>query len=269
MQYFGCTACGKCCDRGPEVELSETLALSRHFIFRLLFKLHSVPKDHRSEAAMSWWKAQGSLLPVRKAIEEASSDLSSISVHESGGSHLTISAIAMEGRDGSCPSLSDGACGIYEIRPMSCRTVPFHYSRSDSTLARYLGDFVRTPGYRCDSAAGAPVVVDAGRLVDQGFIEARRGAVALRESDRAWRAAIAEAMGRDKALPSYDMVEKNQRAGATSAPILPAWRIAVERGLISPSQFRAACRNQRRLIGRRMLKDLFATLSSRPPGRPG
>src|SRR6185436_11552020 len=41
---FACTQCGKCCNRSPEVELSEAAALSDVFVFRLMFRLHWLPR---------------------------------------------------------------------------------------------------------------------------------------------------------------------------------------------------------------------------------
>jgi hypothetical protein len=35
---FACTSCGQCCNRSPEVELSETLDLADAFVFRLMFR---------------------------------------------------------------------------------------------------------------------------------------------------------------------------------------------------------------------------------------
>ena len=46
-RHFACTACGKCCTRGPEMELSEATRLADVFITRLMFKLHRLPLDAR------------------------------------------------------------------------------------------------------------------------------------------------------------------------------------------------------------------------------
>src|SRR5438128_2583810 len=41
---FACTQCGKCCNRSPEVELSEAAPLSDVFVFRLMFRLYWLPR---------------------------------------------------------------------------------------------------------------------------------------------------------------------------------------------------------------------------------
>ena len=41
---FACTQCGKCCNRSPEVELSEAAALADVFVFRLMFRLYFLPR---------------------------------------------------------------------------------------------------------------------------------------------------------------------------------------------------------------------------------
>ena len=41
---FACTSCGRCCDRGPEMELGEATRLADTFITALLFRVHSLSK---------------------------------------------------------------------------------------------------------------------------------------------------------------------------------------------------------------------------------
>ena len=42
---FSCTQCGKCCNRSPEVQLSEAAALADVFAFSLMFRLYSLPQQ--------------------------------------------------------------------------------------------------------------------------------------------------------------------------------------------------------------------------------
>ena len=44
VSRFACTQCGKCCNRSPEVELSEATSLADTFVFRLMFRLHWLPQ---------------------------------------------------------------------------------------------------------------------------------------------------------------------------------------------------------------------------------
>lgn len=70
VRRFACTSCGKCCDRGPEMELSEATALSDIFVTSLIFKARSVPISARTDRAAQWWREQGSRIPLRAAFEE-------------------------------------------------------------------------------------------------------------------------------------------------------------------------------------------------------
>ena len=58
------------------MELEEATDLADVFITRLLFKLHSLPRDADAPWAMAWWKKSGSSLPLRKAVDEAKAHLS-------------------------------------------------------------------------------------------------------------------------------------------------------------------------------------------------
>jgi hypothetical protein len=44
VRPFACTQCGKCCNRSPEVQLSEAAALSNVFVFQLLFRICRLPR---------------------------------------------------------------------------------------------------------------------------------------------------------------------------------------------------------------------------------
>lgn len=247
---FACTACGKCCTRGPEMELSEATRLADVFITRLMFKLHSLPLDARSARAALWAKREGSSLPVRKALAEARDHMRRLAVFEETdpanerARYLTLSALAVHAGQG-CPVLAEAACGIYARRPACCRTVPFHYSRAPSTLAAYLDAFTRTPGYACDTSNAAPVVVDPAE-------KARAEGLALAAADRPWAQAIMMLVRSDRAaqvgLPDYDAIVRNAATGATTVPMLAAWEVGRRAGFISSAQFEAVCRGQAALL---------------------
>ena len=69
LRRFACTVCGSCCNRGPEMELGEAATLADRFILSLLFKVHSLPLDDRSERAAAWYRQHGSRIPLRPALE--------------------------------------------------------------------------------------------------------------------------------------------------------------------------------------------------------
>lgn len=232
------------------MELEEATALADVFVTRLLFKLHSLPRDGDVPWAMAWWKKSGSGLPLRKALDEAKAHLSHFAVHQSADKvnkrslYLTLSAFPADVDAASCSALKGGRCGIYERRPLSCRTVPFHYSRPASTLPNYLDSFVRTPGYACDTAQTAPAILD------QAVERSRAEAVALNAAGKHWRQEIVARMKGPETfgLPTYDDVVRNASVGATSVPMTVAWAVARDAGLLAQSEFDRVERAQAKLL---------------------
>jgi len=277
---FACTACGRCCDKGPEMELSEATALADRFITSLLFKVHGLPLDDRSDRAGPWWHAQGSRIPVRPALEEQRRHLGLFASRRRADRRhdrqifLTISATVDDDGRTSCPALRDDRCGIYEIRPVTCRTVPLHYSRPPSTLAGYLDRFTGTPGYRCDTGADAPVILAGNHVVDDGIRAQREAAMRVAQADRAWKEHLLARMDDERlaaaaGLPSYEDVLRNSDDGyASQVPMLAAWRVAEREGLIPAETLHRACRGQATLLkaeiaahpGGNRLQELLGTL---------
>jgi len=257
---FACTACGRCCDKGPEMELGEATALAGTFLTSLLFKVHSLPLDDRSDRARQWWLLQGSRIPVRPALEEQRRHLGLFASRRQADRRrdrqifLTISATVDDGGRASCPALHDDRCGIYDSRPLTCRTVPLHYSRPPSTLARYLDRFAGTEGYRCDTGADAPLILAGNRIADDGIRAQRDEAVRLARADRAWKDRLLALMDDERlaaaaGLPSYEDVVRNSDDGyASQVPMVVAWRVAEREGMMSSPALGIACRGQAALI---------------------
>jgi len=263
MRRFACTACGRCCDRGPEMELSEATRLAGTFVTSLLFKVHSLPTSERSAWAGDWWRGRDSRIPLRPALDEAQRHLRQFAARRVDRSRdrqifFEISAIVDDDGQGRCPALADGLCTIYEVRPLTCRTVPLHYSRAPSTLERALDQFTATSGYRCDTSAAAPAILDGNKVLDPGIEHDRAGAVALAKADRGWKehlAALMEDAPRAAAagLPTHDAVLSNSDNGyATLIPMIVAWRVAADAGLLSREELHGLCSKQAGLIRERI-----------------
>lgn len=260
VRRFACTSCGKCCNRGPEMELSEATALADRFITSLIFKVQSLPISERSESAAAWWERQGSRIPLRPALEESRRHLGHFASRKRNDNRtgrqlfLTISAIVNDDGRGRCPALIGNLCGVYESRPLTCRTVPLHYSRPPSTLRSYLDDFTSTPGYLCDTSQTAPVILDRNTIMSQRLRQSRDEAIALAKAERAWKEQMLlvmddAAQARAAELPIYDAILENSDNGyATILPMIVAWRVAVRQGLLSAEAFEDICRKQVRLI---------------------
>lgn len=212
VRRFACTACGKCCDRGPEMELGESLALADLFLLSMVFKVHSLPRNERGETGRRWWKSVDTPL-------------------------------------GPGPALIDTVCGIYERRPQTCRTVPLHYSRPTSTLVGYLDGFVATPGYACETT-DAPEILRGSEILSVEAREGREAALRIAQSDRDWKDALVGLMqtgasAKAAGLPTFeDVLSNSDRGYASMVPIHVAWRAAAEAGLMTGSTFEDLIRKQ-------------------------
>lgn len=241
------------------MELSEATALAGTFVISLLFKVHSLPISDRSGWSAEWWRNRESRIPLRPALEEAQRHLRHFATRRIDRKRdrqvfLDISAIVADDGQDRCPALADGLCGIYEARPLSCRTVPLHYSRAPSTLQAYLDRFATTSGYRCDTSAAAPAIVDGNKVVDPQLAADRERAILLARQDRRWKDRLVAILD-DRAsasaagLPTYDAVLNNSDSGyATLLPMLVAWRVARDAGLLSGGELQDLCRKQAELI---------------------
>lgn len=259
---FACTSCGACCNRSPQVALSEAAALSDVFVFRLMFRLYDLPRTlaghlaSRAEAAGSdeeYYESKRLLaaFAARKYSTKRRHGGKTIEYMR----YVTVSALSLDAGAGACAALSDGRCGIYARRPLACRTVPFHYSRPEASAERDLKAFVGTPGFGCDTGAGAPIVLEAGRIVDPEARRARRDAIDLAGHDRRWEEAILRRLNTGagkQALPSLREIEADAPFGATTMSMHAAWRIAAEAGMISAQTCRTLIAAQAAVIDREL-----------------
>lgn len=241
------------------MEIGEAADLADTFILSLIFKVHSLPASERSEWARGWWRSQDTSLGLRQALDEQRRHLKPYSAkrHVDRASDrqtfLTVSAIVEDDGQGRCPAMSDDRCGIYERRPLTCRTVPLHYSRAPSTLTAYLDRFTQTAGYECETVA-APEILAKGEILDEDVRRAREEAIVAANNDRDWKAALTAAMSdpvsaRYAALPTFgDVLANSDRGYATTVPMLSAWEVALRQGLMERATFDDVCRRQIALL---------------------
>ena len=259
MRHFSCSGCGKCCTRGPEMELTEATELANKFITRLIFRIHSLPLDTRKNRAVAWWKKSGSSLPMKRALDEARAHVMRFSARDKVDRdrkrtlHLTISALPVHQAKGACPALKAKHCSIYESRPLSCQSTPLHYSRPESELTGYLDRFTKTPGYECDTSSSAPIVFNGDRIDSDTLSAARNEGLSLSQRDRAWKHAIVSSMEGPTAaadgLPAYaDVLHNSDAGGATTVSMSVAWGLAQRLGMMTSSKFKLACDGQLQLL---------------------
>ena len=253
IRRFACTQCGACCNRSPEVELSEAAPLADVFVFRLMFRMYSLPRAYdrtRSDTREVFYQK-------KRLMSAHAARVSPRKVKREGKpveqvDYLMISALALDTAPGSCTALSGQRCSIHERRPLTCRTVPFHYARPEGLAERDLEAFVNSPGYRCEIGESAPVVLQAGAIVDQPTIEARLQANAVAERDRSWKEAIVRRMksAAENSLPTLQEIESNAAFGAMTTSMRIAWQIAASGGIISASEYRTLVETQLAAIER-------------------
>jgi Fe-S-cluster containining protein len=259
VRRFACTQCGKCCNRSPEVELSEAGALADVFVFRLMFRLYRLPR-HFQRGGAAFDRAdtfyQKKRLLAAHAARKYSRKLMRDGCPVEYTHYLMVSALAVDSRSPACAALSAGQCSIYQRRPLACRTVPFHYARADASAEIDFDAFVASPGYACDTGQDAPVVIEGGRMVDGSTVNARREALAVAESDRAWKEAIVRRMKAnscaDDSLPSIDDIEANAAFAAMTTSMRVGWQIASDSGLITPDECRRLTEEQLNVIEREL-----------------
>lgn len=241
------------------MELSEATGLAGIFVTSLIFKAHSIPLSDRTEWAAQWHQKQGSRIPLRAALEERRRHLAQFAIRRRSERrnkrevYLTISAIVDDYGNGHCPALKDNRCGIYEHRPLTCRTVPLHYSRQPSVLKNYVDQFTATSGYKCDTI-NSPVILNGSSVISPELRDCRKRAVETAQADRRWKEHMLSAMDDPQAadragLPTYEAILRNADNGyATLVPMIVGWRVAEQRGLISSAELSNVCAKQAALI---------------------
>jgi Fe-S-cluster containining protein len=262
VHRFACTRCGKCCNRPPEIELSEATALADIFVFRLMFLLYRLPRglnDFRRQRPGLANAAEQFVERKRMLVSFAARKRPVRTRH--GGrivdenEYLIISALALDTRQGTCSALEGGRCAIYPRRPFACRTVPLHYTGVEAGAASDLAEFVATPGYACDTSENAPVAIEGSRIVDPTMRNARVEALAAAEQDGPWKQAIlrrVKAADGTPGLPTLQQIEANARYGAMTTSMRAAWQIAADAGLMTADECRALVRAQFELIQREL-----------------
>lgn len=241
---FACTQCGHCCNRPPEVELGETAALADTFAWQLMFRLYSLPqnlagylspKQSREQAGVEYYESKRLLSHFAAHSYNAKAKV--YDEVEDRTFYLSISALALDPANGSCGALADNRCSIYDRRPLSCRSVPLHYSRGEAFGPGDLDAFTGHAANLCDTGPEAPLVMQGGRVVDPAIAAARSAAHDQADADKRWKQAIFKAMKSNSAgLPNMRQVEQQAPFGVLTVPMRSAWTVAVQAGLLEQSR---------------------------------
>jgi len=255
---FACTKCGACCNRSPEVELSEAAALADVFVFRLMFRHYELPRTFADYLASGMTSASSAeqFHQKKRLLSAFAANMHSTRKRLGGKAiditkYLTISAITVDTSSGTCSALSDGRCSIHERRPLACQTAPFHYSRAEASAERDLSAFVAASDYRCETGPSAPIVLEGGQIIDAGYRKARADALTVVERDRPWHQAIVRRM-KSGSVPSLRQVEADAAFGAITISMHVAWQIAADLGIISADECSRLIAAQAAVISREL-----------------
>ena len=250
---FACTQCGQCCNRAPELELGEAAALADVFVLRLMLRIYSLPRslaDYRSanlprdQASAEYYQSKRLLSSFAAASWPAKVQRGNKVVDYT--QYLSLSVLPLDLGLGSCSALAETRCTVYERRPLSCRSVPLHYSRPAASAAHDLDAFTAHPGYRCDTGGAAPVIIALDRIVDAAMLAARAAAIAQAQANHRWKQAIVKAIKAERTpgLPTLSQIEANAQRGALTISMVLGWQIAVAAGLMQHAAYRAASQAQ-------------------------
>ncbi|MFM5893376.1 MAG: YkgJ family cysteine cluster protein [Novosphingobium sp.] len=256
---FACTQCGKCCNRAPELELGEAADYADTFVLQLLMRIYSLPRSFteydsplpRAEASAEYYESKRLLGQFAAASWHAKVQRADRIVDYV--QYLSLSVLPLDLGLKACPALSGENCSIYESRPLSCRSVPLHYSRPAAAARRDLDNFTGVPGFRCATGPEAPLVISGAGIVERTLLAARTEALDQAKRDARWKAALVKAMKvGEHNLPAPRAVEAKVELGALTASMQAAWRVAETAGLIAPGSTGRLLSAQARLIQREL-----------------
>lgn len=174
---FLCTACGKCCDSQPQLSVREMYSLLDVFVMEasLICQPTTVPETFRRRHTQSD-AAMGQMV-ANRAVELGGLKTQSIGGVFGYGKELvvTLSGNALGyPHKRRCPALTgDNKCGIYDMRPATCRYIPGQHlvPRDQQHLA--VGKFRELHGNEaCDWSSSAPALVRDGSIVETAMNEA-------------------------------------------------------------------------------------------------
>ena len=251
-RHFACTQCGQCCNRAPELELGEAAALADVFVLRLLMRIYSLPRSVGDYLTPDQPRdrASAEFYQTKRLLSAFAATSWPAKVRRDGRvveyvQYLSLSVLPLDLSTGACNALDGARCSIYARRPLSCRTVPLHYSRADAYAVPDLDAFVASPGHACATGDDAPRVISQNSIIDPATRAARVEAAARAQADRPWKAALVKAMKAGvQGLPSPQLVEGNAATGALSAPMLAAWQVAAATGLLARKRCRRLIETQ-------------------------
>jgi Fe-S-cluster containining protein len=231
-RHFACTQCGACCNRAPELELGEAAELADVFVMRLMLRIYSVPRalqDYTSNLPRDLARAE--FYETKRLLTQFAASTWLAKVRRDGRiveylQYLSLSVLPLDLGNRRCPALSGALCSIYDRRPLSCQSVPLHYSRPAATAARDLDAFTASPGFLCNTETDAPQVLVSGGIADPAMLAARATAIGQAKHDQSWKAAVVKAMkAGSHGLPTPREVEAQAAHGALTASMLAAWRL--------------------------------------------
>jgi Fe-S-cluster containining protein len=148
---FSCTACGKCCHGLLPLTIEDALAHADKFPLVVIWT--PVRQGGRSFRVTA---DQGITIQLKKRKLAA----------------VQIAPTAYIPSSFSCPELTEeGLCGINDVKPQRCRTMPFSAYRDEKDQNDLI---IPRSGWLCDTSDEAPIVYRDKSIVDRNDFEVER-----------------------------------------------------------------------------------------------
>lgn len=151
---FSCTACGKCCHGVLPLTIDDALTHADKFPLMVIWT------------------------PVRQSARSfgITADLGiTIALKKRKLSAVQIAPTAYIPPSFPCPELTDeGLCGIHEVKPQRCRTMPFSAYHDEKDQEELM---IPRAGWLCDTSEAAPVVYKDKTITDREGFKAARAAL--------------------------------------------------------------------------------------------
>lgn len=157
--HFGCTQCGKCCDKPPMANFYDLFNLADEFVFQTAHHgFISYNKENEKDDEIS-----RKLNEEKDAIKQFYRMIGHTIVLPEIDAVLFyyINFMAIEYPQSSCSKLKDNLCSIYSKRPSSCKLSPINDGFDDTQQWRTINLFkekVETQDWKCDFSEKSPIL---------------------------------------------------------------------------------------------------------------
>lgn len=156
---FGCTSCGKCCDKPPVMTFYDIFNLSNDFFIQTAHNASiSYEKKPLDKSLLQHYQAIGHTIMMPEI--EASL-------------FYFINFIPVEySRYKTCSKLIDNKCSIYNNRPSACKISPLNLALDDSEQWNSINIYKKNTlekDWKCDFSDKSPILISNGQIYNNHY----------------------------------------------------------------------------------------------------